>query len=581
MVAAAQQSSVVREIVIRGNQRVSKEAILAAMRTKVGQPYLQENLERDRQAILDLGFFSAADVRPSALENNEWRVLVDAQEFPEIKEIRVVGNQAVKTEEIVAAIQPFLKPGDVYNLNSLRPASEAIRALYTRKGFFLGPIEDLSPLAESPGTLNIQLVETRVGTVSVQGNTRTSDRVMRRLIKTRTGETFSIPKWSADLRRILNTQWFESVRSIEDDQTEIGKINLVADVKEGRTGSFNVGLQLDPRNSLAGIIRLSDTNFRGTGQGVDINYIQATRGQGPSIDLGYTNPFFDNKDTSLRVQVYSRLVFRFANAFGSNSPVTDSDQYNERRTGGSVGFNRPLNDALSIGISARLENVTTNNLGTTNANSFIQQDGTVGVFSFGGVMNKRDRDLDPTRGSWARLEIEPGFSNITKVGGAASGFDILGQNTFFRTTAEYRTYLTDGPPLGRDLEGSRRVLALRARYGQISGKVPFFEQFFAGGADSLRGYPEDRFWGTQSLLATAEIRYPIQKAFSVIGFVDYGGAWGGYGSVNNFTQSNRFSLHLGYGVGLSFRTPLGPIRVDLGFNENGGSRTHFLIGTSF
>jgi len=38
---------------------------------------------------------------------------------------------------------------------------------------------------------------------------------------------------------------------------------------------------------------------------------------------------------------------------------------------------------------------------------------------------------------------------------------------------------------------------------------------------------------------------------------------------------------LGYGAGLSFRTPLGPIRIDIGFNEEGRSRTHFIIGTSF
>jgi outer membrane protein insertion porin family len=67
----------------------------------------------------------------------------------------------------------------------------------------------------------------------------------------------------------------------------------------------------------------------------------------------------------------------------------------------------------------------------------------------------------------------------------------------------------------------------------------------------------------------------------VVAFVDYGGAWGGYGGVANFTQDERARLHLGYGLGLSFRSPLGPIRLDFGFNDRGGSRTHFLIGTAF
>lgn len=576
-----QQASIVKEIVVQGNRRVSREAILAAMRTKVGQPYVQDNLDRDKQSLLDLGFFKAADVRATPLEGSEWRVTVDLEEQPEIREIRVVGNSGIKTEEILAAVQPFFKPGDVYNENSRRPAGRAIEELYIRKGWGLYGIESFGPLPESPNTLNIGIIEAKIGQVGFQGNRVTKDWVMQRLIKTRPGETYNVNKWTNDLRRLMNTQWFETVQSIEDQQRELGRIDLIADVKETRTGQFNVGLQLDPRNSLAGVISLRDVNFRGTGQSVGVNYIQATRGTGPSVDLDYSNPFFDSKDTTLRASIYSRVVFRFANAFASNAPVDNSDQYFERRTGASIGISRPVKDNLSLGVSGRFETVKTDNIETAPANQFIQQDGTVAVLSFGGVLNRRDRDVDPTRGSWMRLDLEPGYSNITKVGGAAANEDILGANTFFRTSAEWRQYFTDGPPLGRDLNASRRVLALRVRYGAIGGDVPFFEQFFAGGSDTVRGYSEDRFWGRQQLLSTAEVRYPLQKSFSVIGFVDYGGAWGGYGAVNDFTQSDRFKLHLGYGVGLSFKTPLGPIRLDLGFNEEGRSRTHFLIGTSF
>src|SRR5205823_8987436 len=58
----------------------------------------------------------------------------------------------------------------------------------------------------------------------------------------------------------------------------------------------------------------------------------------------------------------------------------------------------------------------------------------------------------------------------------------------------------------------------------IVGKVPFFEQYFAGGAETVRGYAEDRFWGKNTMFSNLEFRYPVQKAFSVVTFVDYGGA---------------------------------------------------------
>ena len=117
----------------------------------------------------------------------------------------------------------------------------------------------------------------------------------------------------------------------------------------------------------------------------------------------------------------------------------------------------------------------------------------------------------------------------------------------------------------------------------ISGDVPFYEQLFIGGSDSLRGYAEQRFWGKNAIVASTEYRYPMpmSDAFTLIGFVDYGGAWGGYPGISNFSQSDKIKLHLGYGAGLGFRTPLGSIRIDFGFRPDGGSRTHFSIGGSF
>jgi outer membrane protein insertion porin family len=224
----------------------------------------------------------------------------------------------------------------------------------------------------------------------------------------------------------------------------------------------------------------------------------------------------------------------------------------------------------------------TNDLNTTNLSGFIKQDGIVGVLTFGFTQNRRDVDIDPSRGDWFRLQFEPGFSDITSIGGSVLDPTILGQHPFYKYSAEFRTYFTNQAP--RDvnhLDAPRRVLAFRVFYGSISGKTPFFEQYFAGGSETIRGYDEDRFWGNQTLVSNLELRIPVQKAFSIVGFVDYGGAWGGYGSVNQFTQSNKFNLHVGYGIGFSFRTPLGPLRLDLGFDERGRSRTHFLIGTSF
>jgi outer membrane protein insertion porin family len=580
--ALAQQPGAIQEIVVRGNVVVSREAILAAMRTRVGQPYIQENLDQDRRSIEELGFFQHVDVRATPIEAGDWRVTVDVQEFPVIKEIRITGNEAVPTQDIVEVLT--LRPGDIYNLNQLRPTAVAIAQLYQQRGYF-ADIADISPLPESPNTLNIAIIETRVGTVEVQGNVRTRPFVFERLIRTRPGEPFNAQTWTSDLRRLINTQFFEEVRSVENVDREVGRIDLVAVVREARTGMFNVGVQVDPRTSFAGVLRLSEMNWRGTGQSVSVGLLQTTRGDGPSVDLDYANPFFGD-DLALRASLYSRLVYRFAGAFGGGTPVFEN-RYTERRTGGMLGLTRTIRDTLTLGGAVRYDNVNTLNVPSATPDpgagiGFIQQDGDVGVISLAATLNRRDVDVDPSRGDWIRVEVQPGFANIRSMAGPIQDPDVLGTSTFLKTAAEYRRYFSMGqPPRERDLTAPRRVLAFRSRIGSIAGTVPFFEQFFAGGSDTLRGYPEDRFWGRHSFLTTVEYRHPLQPALNVIAFVDYGGAWGGYPGFGNVPQSEGVNLHLGYGVGLAFRTPLGPIRLDVGFNEQGRSRAHFLIGQSF
>lgn len=576
----AQQTGTVRQIAVSGNVHVTQQAILAAIRTKVGSPLDQATLDQDKQAIEDMGFFQAVDVRTQPAQPDGWQVLIDVKEWPEIKEIRVAGNTVVSTKAILDALT--VKAGQVYNLKLVKPSTDAINSLYAKEGHF-ARVDEFGPLKESPNTLNIHIVELTVGEVKVVGNLRTKDKIMSRLIKTRPGDVYSSKKWEGDLRRIYSTQWFESVKSNEDERREYGKVDLTAEVKETRTGQFGVGLQVDPRSSFAGFIRLQDTNFRGTGQSVGANYLQATSGGGPSVDFDYSNPFWDTKDTTFSASIYSRLIYRFTGtSFGSSSTPTDDNRYTERRTGGTFGFSRPVHENTYQSISARFEGIKTGSLNTTSQTGFIKQDGTIGSVTFGLTQNNRDVDVDPARGDWWKVTVEPGVARITDIAGDQADQALLGSNTFVKTNLEYRAYASPGQkPRGRDLDASRRVIAFRARYGIISGKVPFFEQYFAGGSDSIRGYPEDRFWGKQQFLTTLEYRHPLQKSFNLIGFVDYGAAWGGYGTVNNYTQSNKPDFKLGYGAGISLRTPLGPIRLDVGFDENGKSRTHFLIGTSF
>jgi outer membrane protein insertion porin family len=196
------------------------------------------------------------------------------------------------------------------------------------------------------------------------------------------------------------------------------------------------------------------------------------------------------------------------------------------------------------------------------------------------VHNTRDFDLDPGAGAYDGLSVEYGTVNGNTFAGTTFA-QIPFDGPFNKASVDIRRYFSKG---GRKLtpQDKRVTLAFRLRAGISSGKLPFFEQFFIGGAESLRGYQEDRFWGDNMLMASAELRKPIAQSISGVLFADYGDAWAGNPSffITQLPQSQTFQGNLGVGVGIRVNTPIGHLRLDYGVGSEGG-RTHFSMGQAF
>lgn len=574
---APMQAAVIKEILVRGNSRVSTDVIKAALRSAEGRPFLATDLDRDQQSLRSLGLFKDVRVSSRPLNDTEVQILVDVEENPVVKEISIVGNTAIPTEDLLKLVTQ--QKDQVLNLNTRRTTADAIRKLYEEKGFFAEV--DFPTLEGAPETLTIMVIESTVNEIVVTGLNKTRKYVIDRLLKTEPGKPFNIRTWLQDRRRLESTQWFEAV-NVSDRRVDLGRFDLLLDLKEQRSAVFDVGVALDPRSRLAGTIKVRDTNFRGMGQSIGLDYLQDTFGSGASIALDYSDPFVDNRDSRLNFSLYSRVNSYFTRFGNAGSDLGDG-RFDERRTGGSASLSRGFRNIFSTTLGLSYESIQSVNADTTTTTNFIQQDGTLLKLLIQGTKDTRDVPLDPFEGELARLSIEPGISNIRKIGGDVSGAtEILGQNTFVKTSLEYKRFFSRQPE-GKPLDAARPVIATRIRAGAISGEVPFFEQFFIGGADTLRGYNDQRFWGKYALSGSAEYRYPLQSnaSLSLVGFVDYGGAWGGYGSIRDFDQRSSPNFNLGYGAGLGFRTPIGSIRIDFGFTPKGESKTHFTIGGSF
>ncbi|HEY6452847.1 MAG TPA: BamA/TamA family outer membrane protein, partial [Steroidobacteraceae bacterium] len=164
----------------------------------------------------------------------------------------------------------------------------------------------------------------------------------------------------------------------------------------------------------------------------------------------------------------------------------------------------------------------------------------------------------------------PGSAGATGGAGANGSAGATGSTTFLIMQITAATYF-DLERLGWTERG-RSVIALRALGGLAVGAsefgLPPDQRFYGGGSLTVRGYPyqsvgpqfidSNPIGGTAIEAAGAELRQRIGEHFGTVLFVDVG-------QVTATTQPFQGRLSVGYGTGLRYYTPIGPIRLDLGF----------------
>ena len=554
---AAAQIPIV-DIVVIGSEYVSPSEITTAIGSKVGGFYSEDQLARDREAVLRMGWFQTVSAEREVVENGV-RLVFRVRENPVVRDVRFEDPKeqplrVMAREQLLAVMKT--RPGMVYNRQQLDVDAQAIEELYRSKGYILAIVIGVKQVSEQ-GVLTLQIAEGEIESTKITGNTYTKTYVIQRYIHTKPGEVYSAKKVSADVKRITNTGYFESVRTDAEVGEQPGKIILIFIVVERqRTGQATVGGAYTSVQGLIGFVDLSKTNLHGTGQTVSI---RGEFGGMRSYELGYRNPWIMSPETRLNLGIYDRFILR--QAFLTTPEGQRNVLYRERRTGGNVVLGRPLSDFTTAYVGLRRDDVSLADISVADQQfltgpAFASRQ--VRSLSLTTVTDTRENPNNPRGGKYHQFATE--FAGI------------FGGSHFNKYSTDNRRYF----PIGK-----KSVLAMRLIGGLVTGDAPYLEQFLIGGPDSLRGYRIDRFAGSHMVILNTEYRFPLSSNLTGVGFVDAGDAWGGPIASDLFFRSDKsFKTHLGYGVGVRIQTPVGPIRLDLGFSKE-GAETHFGIANMF
>lgn len=567
----------IKKINIIGNKAISSGKIKGVMKTSEwaiysfltsSGYYRKETMAKDIEAIKDLyfnrGYIKAVVADPEIrLTDDKKGMIIDIQvsegEQFKVSGIEITGNKAFTEADIRKKIT--LKTGELFSKETVKKDITAITDLYTQNGFAMANVfPDILPddqKKEVKVTYKIEEGEIfRIGRIEISGNIKTRDKVIRREMRLDEGDKFNSALLKRSYERINNLNFFESVELVPKPKYEEKLLDIDIKVKERPTGFLSVGGGYSSIDKLIGVVDITQGNLFGKGQYLKLK--GELGGKSSFYELSFRDPWFMDKPISFSTDIYKT--------------TREYVDYKRRATGLGFGFGKSLNEYWGASISYNLEKVTIYDVAENASNIIKDQIGTRITSSITPsiVRDSRDNFIDPSRGSRNSLYVT--FAGIG------------GTNAFIKGVADSAWFF----PLGST------TISVRGRFGYATGlfgkELPLYERFYVGGIYTIRGLgfgeagPRDEngsvIGGTKELIFNLEYIFPIFSELRLKGvvFADAG---------NSYDQDEPIgTLRYTSGLGIRWISPIGPIRIEWGYNINkkpgeGSSKLEFTFGTFF
>ena len=578
-----------REIAFTGNVALD-DATLTALATTVVEENGWRNTEPLERALSALyrrrGLLEAlVTVNPLVFDGPVARLPVRVDEG-RVFTLATIGFEGASIRPAGELLELLgLATGTPYLETEAQTAVIRVELDYRQRGFNAARVTARSTIDVDTGEVDLVVVvregrQEVLAEVVVEGGTRTNPTLVSNALRLTQGEPVILADWNLARKRLYDTGIFRTIdlraETLDPDplaeRLAVSPIRARLVLEEWPAYSLRYGLRLDdlqvPEESKStrdfGLGFAADASRRNLwGRGMTLGGAVRAAARGRVVRAYLRAPTFFGR--SIRSSVFAQR--------GRDNMGEDESGFVEDLT--SVTFEQRIQLPLDArtAYSASFDRVHT--FEKVPVLPDFPFDISLNIVRFAGntVLDRRDSLFDATRGWFHSSNVEYGFEPG------------VGEVNFAKYLAHQYHHWSVGPV----------VLATAGRLGLATGLggdslIPS-ERFFAGGANTVRGYAQDSLGprspifdeaegGNSLLIFNQEVRLPLFWRLGAVGFIDAGSV---FETARDISVGD---LAVGAGLGLRLLTPVGTLRLDYGFaltREEGDrlGRLHFALGQAF